>query len=49
MRSLRLLLISLAFPQKNRQVCDRIFQDWAAQENLQLSLSQKMMSNARRR
>ncbi|MEO1391398.1 MAG: DNA double-strand break repair nuclease NurA [Cyanobacteria bacterium J06634_5] len=34
---------------RDRQVFYRILQDWAAQENLQLSLSQKMMSKARRR
>jgi hypothetical protein len=34
---------------RDRQIFYRILQDWAAQENLQLSLSQKMMSKARRR
>ncbi len=34
---------------RDRQVFYRILQDWAAQENLQLSLSQKMVSKARRR
>ena len=34
---------------RDRQIFYRILQDWAAQEQLQLSLSQKMMSKARRR
>jgi hypothetical protein len=34
---------------RDRQIFYRILQDWAAQENLQLRLSQKMMSKARRR
>ncbi len=34
---------------RDRQIFYRILQDWAAQENLSLSLSQKMMSKARRR
>jgi NurA domain len=34
---------------RDRQIFYRILQDWAKQENLPLSLSQKMMSKARRR
>ncbi len=34
---------------RDRQIFYRILQDWAAQEQLQLSLSQKMKSKARRR
>ncbi|MEM6451903.1 MAG: DNA double-strand break repair nuclease NurA [Cyanobacteria bacterium P01_D01_bin.105] len=34
---------------RDRQVFYRILQDWAHQENLQLKLSQKMMSKSRRR
>ncbi len=34
---------------RDRQIFYRILQDWAAQEQLQLNLSQKMMSKARRR
>lgn len=34
---------------RDRQIFYRILQDWAASEQLQLSLSQKMMSKARRR
>ncbi|MBE9063262.1 DNA double-strand break repair nuclease NurA [cf. Phormidesmis sp. LEGE 11477] len=34
---------------RDRQIFYRILQDWAAEEQLQLSLSQKMMSKARRR
>jgi hypothetical protein len=34
---------------RDRQIFYRILQDWAEQENLHLSLSQKMMSKARRR
>ncbi|MEO1390050.1 MAG: DNA double-strand break repair nuclease NurA [Cyanobacteria bacterium J06634_6] len=34
---------------RDRQIFYRILQDWALQEKLQLSLSQKMMSKARRR
>ncbi|MGB3788361.1 MAG: DNA double-strand break repair nuclease NurA [Phormidesmis sp.] len=34
---------------RDRQIFYRILQDWAAQEQLQLSLSQKMISKARRR
>ena len=34
---------------RDRQIFYRILQDWAAKENLQLRLSQKMMSKARRR
>jgi len=34
---------------RDRQIFYRILQDWTAQENLQLRLSQKMMSKARRR
>lgn len=34
---------------RDRQIFYRILQDWAEQENLALSLSQKMMSKARRR
>ncbi len=34
---------------RDRQIFYRILQDWAAQENLSISLSQKMMSKARRR
>lgn len=34
---------------RDRQTFYRILQDWAAQESLQLRLSQKMMSKARRR
>lgn len=34
---------------RDRQIFYRILQDWASQENLQLKLSQKMMSKSRRR
>ena len=34
---------------RDRQIFYRILQDWAEQEQLQLSLSQKMMSKSRRR
>ncbi|NJM97093.1 MAG: DNA double-strand break repair nuclease NurA [Phormidesmis sp. RL_2_1] len=34
---------------RDRQIFYRTLQDWATQENLQLSLSQKMVSKARRR
>jgi len=34
---------------RDRQIFYRILQDWAAQEQLQISLSQKMMSKVRRR
>ncbi|MGB7249414.1 MAG: DNA double-strand break repair nuclease NurA [Phormidesmis sp.] len=34
---------------RDRQIFYRILQDWASQEKLQISLSQKMMSKARRR
>lgn len=34
---------------RDRQIFYRILQDWAQQEQLQISLSQKMMSKARRR
>ena len=34
---------------RDRQIFYRILQDWAAEENLQLRLSQKMVSKARRR
>ncbi|MGC1307591.1 MAG: DNA double-strand break repair nuclease NurA [Phormidesmis sp.] len=34
---------------RDRQIFYRILQDWAEQENLQLRLSQKMMSKSRRR
>lgn len=34
---------------RDRQIFYRILQDWAAQENLSISLSQKMISKARRR